>query len=611
MRLLRNMGQQAPLVFVLLSLGLLWATGAVHFGAPEPAADPHAGHDHGDGPTADAHAGCEDDHGAAPAADAHAGCEDDHAETPAPDPHAGCEHDEEDDLAELLVPGDEGAAADPHADCDHEADPHAGHAHATGVTGDLARLESRRCEHDMRTIDCDDCRFELGVVKVEKQVAANLLGTARVERRAAARTIRLTGQVQFDRTRTVEVPAPAAGRVLSIAVDLGDEVKAGDLLAVLHSGEIGQAKADYLGRVTACEIATKEAERQAGVTRALTSLLEEIAEHAECGIDEEHGAHDAGSAAGYVGEYKAKLLSAAARLRLARIRHERELELEKKGISARSEHEEAHEAYETAKAEYAALVEEVKLGLTVTKLKAENARKEACAAVTAAEQRLRVYGLDDDAMATLAAGQPGADFARLEIRAPRAGTVTSLDVSAGRIVPGNTKLFVVADLENLWVWCDLYSRDLGAVAAALGKGDGVPASLTVSSFPGVEFRGSLDYLGSEVDPHTRTVKARIRVANPERRLRAGMFADVTLALPADGQGLVLVVPRAAVLSDDGRNFVFQHWKDDLWIRRDVEVRGNVGDQVSIDGEIRVGATVATRGAFMLKSDVLREKMGAG
>ena len=544
--------------------------------------DPHAGHDHG------AEAGHEDDEHAD-------GSHDEESHEGHDDGHEG------EDIDDLLVPeADGGAAEDDCSDCG---------SHGTGVTGDLERLTKPRCEHGTATIDCDDCRFELGVVKVEPDVARNLLGTATVQRRAAARVIPLTGQVQFDRTRTVEVPAPAAGRVLSLAVELGQRVKAGQLLAVLHSGEIGQAKAEYLGSVTACEIAEKEQHRQAGVTQALSQLLKRIASNADRSMEDDHATPQATSADGYIGEWKAKLLSAAARLRLARVRHERELELEKKGISARSEHEEAHEAYETAKAEFDALVEEVKLNLAVTKLKAENALKQACASVNAAEQRLRVYGLTTPDLAALNDGRMVETFARLEIRAPRAGTVTSLDASAGRILESNAKFIVIAELDNLWVWCDLYARDLGPVAKALRRGRGVPARVTVSSFPGEVFTGSLDYLGSEVDPHSRTVKARIQVSNADGRLRPGMFVDVEVRVP--GKGLARIVPRDAVLSDEGRSFVFQLWRDGLWVRRDVTVRSAFGDRVSVEGELPVGATVATRGAFMLKSDVLREKMGAG
>ena len=129
------------------------------------------------------------------------------------------------------------------------------------------------------------------------------------------------------------------------------------------------------------------------------------------------------------------------------------------------------------------------------------------------------------------------------------------------------------------------------------------------AIPDRVFRGTLDLLGSEMDERTRTVKARVRAADEEGRLRPAMFADVEIRVPVARKHTV--VPREAALSDEGRHFVFQHWKDDLWVRRDVRVGREIGPYVEILGGVSHGAKIVTAGAFMLKSDVLRAKMGAG
>ena len=105
------------------------------------------------------------------------------------------------------------------------------------------------------------------------------------------------------------------------------------------------------------------------------------------------------------------------------------------------------------------------------------------------------------------------------------------------------------------------------------------------------------------------MKARIRVSNPDLHLKAGMFVDVVLAIPGHRQ--VRVVPRKAVLTDGEQAFVFVRLSGDMWVRRNVRVVDTFGDHVSFDGDVKVGQTIAVEGAFMLKSDVLREQMGAG
>ena len=112
-----------------------------------------------------------------------------------------------------------------------------------------------------------------------------------------------------------------------------------------------------------------------------------------------------------------------------------------------------------------------------------------------------------------------------------------------------------------------------------------------------------------MDKHSRTVKARIELDNQERLLRPGMFANVQLAIdPSGGQ---VAVPSAALLSDEGRDFVFVHHLGDYYVRRPVERGREMNGFTEIRGTIHAGDNVVTTGSFLLKSDVLRSKMGAG
>ncbi len=73
----------------------------------------------------------------------------------------------------------------------------------------------------------------------------------------------------------------------------------------------------------------------------------------------------------------------------------------------------------------------------------------------------------------------------------------------------------------------------------------------------------------------------------------------------------LAVPRSALLADEGRSFVFVHHHDGFFIRRPVEPGRASVDWVEVKKGLAGGETVAASGAFLLKSDVLRSKMGAG
>jgi cobalt-zinc-cadmium efflux system membrane fusion protein len=379
-------------------------------------------------------------------------------------------------------------------------------------------LEEVICEHQIRIINCDNCRFEVGAVKIDPSIAKSLIETGVVEYIERNKTLKFTGQVELDRTTTVDVVSTGGGRVEQVSKLLGEKVGKGDILAVIYSADLGQAKADFL-------------------------------------------------------EVQAKLDLTQATLR-------REKELYEKKI--------------TSEADY---------------LNALNELKAAEASCAAADKRLRLFGLGTEQIAGTKNEKENGEFANLILRAPQGGMIIAQNISAGKMVETTESLYTIADLSNLWAWCDVYEKDLAVLHEQFAKNQPMKAIVQVKAFAGNEFEGVVDLVGNLMDEHTRTVKIRVQVKNPESRLRPGMFAEVEVMIP--GEGRIAAVPRNAIMSDAGKNFVFQHWKENLWIRRDVTVGSIHGDFAEILSGVPIGATIVTSGAFMLKGDILREKMGAG
>jgi len=482
----------------------------------------------------------------------------------------------------------------------HGADDGHGHG-AKGAPAkanlDPKEIEKKFCEHNIRQIDCQECRYELGVVKVDPSVTNALTKTAAVQEGDLGRTLHLTGEVQYDQTTLVDVLPAAAGKILSVRARLGQKVQAGDVLAVIHCGDFGEAKAAYLEAHTVAEVAQHEMNRQSAISSALERLLASAKDQPASGIPAET-----------LGEWKSKVVGAVARLRQARIILEREESLVAKQASSKAELEAAEREMQTAQADYAALLEEIQLNVKLDRLKAENASKLADAKLTAAEQRLHLYGMDHEAIKGVLQMKDNGRFAQLEVRAPRTGVITALNVTEGKFVESSQSLYTIADTSNVWVWCDLYERDLGPLHERLARGEKPQAAVRVTAFPDV-FPGEVDLLDSTVNETTRTVKVRVQVRNEHGRLRPGMFAAVDIPL-TEGKKVSLV-PRQAVLSDEGQTFAFVHWRDDLWLRRDVRVGRTQGDMVEILSGLSAGDKVVAGGGFLFKSDILRAKMGAG
>ena len=217
-----------------------------------------------------------------------------------------------------------------------------------------------------------------------------------------------------------------------------------------------------------------------------------------------------------------------------------------------------------------------------------------------------MLGLSKDEVSRLALrGDP---LGRLVVRAPFSGTITERRAAVGELVGPESDVFVLADLTTVWVWAGIYEHDIAALLEATARGD-VPVEIRAHALPGRVFKGKLDYVASVLDETTRTVRVRASIPGEGGALKPGMFCKVRVLLSSGGKAIVL--PKEAVLGDEGASFVFKHLKDDYYFRRAVKRGRQFGDWVEILEGVAPDEVVVVRGAFMLKSDVLRSKMGAG
>ncbi|MCA8961717.1 MAG: efflux RND transporter periplasmic adaptor subunit, partial [Planctomycetes bacterium] len=229
---------------------------------------------------------------------------------------------------------------------------------------------------------------------------------------------------------------------------------------------------------------------------------------------------------------------------------------------------------------------------------------EAEASRESSEETLRLYGLSDEKIRSLEPGQRGAST--LPVRAPIAGRVVEKHVTVGELVTPSESLFTIADLGHVWIWIDVYERDL----AKVHEGDDV--EVRVDAFPDRVFAGEITYLSSEVAPETRTVRARIDVGNSERQLRPGMFAKVRLTDPhASGGVESLVVPTSAVVRSGERELVFLPEGEARFRAQPIDAGRREGEWVEVVSGLDPGAEVVTEGAFFLKSELAREELGGG
>jgi cobalt-zinc-cadmium efflux system membrane fusion protein len=241
-------------------------------------------------------------------------------------------------------------------------------------------------------------------------------------------------------------------------------------------------------------------------------------------------------------------------------------------------------------------------------LEARAALQEAQAALRTAEEMLHLYGLRQQQVDALDYDDPQSSI--FPLRASFAGKVVEKHATLGELVTPEDNLFLLADLSQVWIWIDIYERDLAQVHI----GDQV--RVQVDAYAAEIFNGEVSYLSDRVDAVTRTIRARIDASNPDDKMRPGMFARIVVSDPHDTDGKAqalktAVLPEGALQRDGEEVVVFVPQGENRFERREVVVgRSADGFAEVLDGVV-VGEQVVTQGAFLLKSEGSKENLGQG
>ncbi|MBN7796475.1 efflux RND transporter periplasmic adaptor subunit [Parahaliea mediterranea] len=213
--------------------------------------------------------------------------------------------------------------------------------------------------------------------------------------------------------------------------------------------------------------------------------------------------------------------------------------------------------------------------------------------------------LIDAATARLRALQMSAEFIEALLRRGRAvqtvtfhavqgGVVDQLAIREGFYVEPGTTMMSIGQLDEVWVEAEVFERQAAALRA------GLPVTMRLDYLPGRTWQGEVDYVYPNLDPELRTVRARLRFANPDGLLRPNMFAQVSIHGEADGE--VLVVPREALIRTGRQDRVVLAQGDGRF--KSVAVRpGRVGESsVEILEGLAEGDEVVTSAQFLIDSE---------
>lgn len=195
------------------------------------------------------------------------------------------------------------------------------------------------------------------------------------------------------------------------------------------------------------------------------------------------------------------------------------------------------------------------------------------------------------------------------VRAPQAGTLMEVGAVAGELVDSQTRMFVIADARKMTAILQVPSEE----SRLLRSGQKVEFQLDGASD---RKEGTLRWISPEMDPKTRTVQIRTELDNADGRLRANAFGTGHIVLRTEPQALV--VPASALQWEGDCHVVFVRNRDyfvqdapKFFVVRKVVPGVKTADGVEIIVGLAPGEVVAAKGSDVLRSELLKNSMGAG
>ncbi|MGK2914645.1 MAG: efflux RND transporter periplasmic adaptor subunit [Porticoccaceae bacterium] len=208
-----------------------------------------------------------------------------------------------------------------------------------------------------------------------------------------------------------------------------------------------------------------------------------------------------------------------------------------------------------------------------------------------AMQRMRLWGVSSAEIATLRARNKAQRA--VTFYSPVDGVIISKAAILGSYVTPDTELYYLADLARVWLLLTLYEADVSLVHV----GDKVDVTLPYDKSK--RYTGSISYIYPELDPQTRTIKARVEIDNSDGFLRPGMFANVEIKKELPDR---LVIPDDAVIDTGVRQLVFVKTGDVTFEPRQVEVGPRINDQMTILSGLEMGEAVVVSASFLIDAE---------
>ncbi len=399
--------------------------------------------------------------------------------------------------------------------------------------------------------------------------------------------IKLTGEIGFNADKVAHVVPRFTGVVREVKKDEGDYVKKDEIVSILDSRELADAKANYLNTVRQVNLARVELKREKVIFKNTTRMLDLLKKGTDLD-DIQDQLKDS-----IIGESRAQLIPAYAKLNFAKATYHREKDLFDKEISPESDYLLALEEYKSAEAKYIALIEKTSYQARWALLQKEKTADTADLNLQTETQKLLALGLSHPEIKKISINQK---LTRYEIRSPISGTVIEKHITIGEAIKKDDDIYVLADLSNVWGKISIPSKDLQNVK------EGQRVSVK-SDNSGLKANGVLTHIHAAMDENTQSVTGKVVIPNKEKKWRPGQF--ITVEIVKEESSVPVAVSSQAIQTFRDWSVVFVKYGN-LFEVRPLELGRNNGQWVEVLHGLAPGEKYAAHNSFVLKAEVGKE-----
>lgn len=452
--------------------------------------------------------------------------------------------------------------------------------------------------------------------------------TASVSEESIQARLEVPGSVAIPGNARAVVTPPVAGKVIRLFAMVGDTVRRGQPLAEIQSGDLAEATSAIAAAETAALQAAAAVRQQTSAVELargrLRTAQESLARQRRFASAGAFSQPTLIAARNELSEAQTEGAAARSDLAGAQSRLARAERLGAEGLVSKADLDQARLDVQQAQIRVersgqrltlaqGTLTRETRIGsqglLNAREIQAAEAEARA-AKLELDQARVQLQGAQSAQIGAQRAVQNarfnaaalrggGGGGSTVTLAAPISGVVTERQATLGQAVERASDLFDIEDASTVWVTANVPEADVSRVQPGVG------VTVTTNAYPGKTFSGTVQLVGTRLDPKTRTLPVQCRVENPARLLRADLFTRVRIA--TGGSVRALAVPPTAVVGEGDDQAVFLD-EGGKFERRKVKTGRTDGRMVEIVEGLKAGDKVAISGVFTLQSELRKGEL---